>query len=220
MSATAETFDEVEFQAGGKYFRGSKCLLSSYSSYFKRKFQSGTAPYLIENVDATSMEIILEILYSGSTVKIAAHNVASLLIASEHLELQEMLKFCRKFLSKNLDQVSTCDDFLNMNYRNVNHVISKVDRAWANETKVFRAIENWTRHYRHFDPRHVKYVELFTLMKLNRLHSSYLKNVVLKSSLVNDNYACVGLIMQQLQKRSKSRRAMERHRRKARRLNK
>ena len=187
-----DAFKDVEFKAGGKMFKASKILLSSYSPFLERKFLSEGSPYDLEEVDAASMEETLEILYTEKIDVIRPNNVASLLMTAKYLEIDEIVKCCRELISKNLDQVSSSDQFVNLPHSIVKDIIQNLYcdscEFKPKEAKVFRAIEKWGKS----DPesRAKSYCDLFLLVNLDDLARQFLKNEVLTSRFVSSCRRC------------------------------
>ena len=113
----AEVHTDVCLKAGEKRFRAHRLILSCYSMYFRKMFQTEMEEkyddtVTIEGVDAISLELLIDFIYTGH-ICINQKNVFDLLAASDYLQINESKQFCFDFMF-NLISVETCLEVLKM----------------------------------------------------------------------------------------------------------
>ena len=134
-SRKAGILTDVCIKAGGKNLPVHRLILSSYSGYFRTILQTEMEEkyahsVTIEGVDETSLEALIEFIYTGK-ILINQKNIFDLLAASDYLQIDEAKQFCFDFLFNSIS-VETCFKVLNMAdlYQNNNLL---------NETRIFIA---------------------------------------------------------------------------------
>ena len=105
------TFTDVRIKVEEAEFPVHKCVLSSFSPYFKAMFTTGLAEtdqevVTLNGVEPGMISGLLDYAYTG-TVTITKHNVQSMLSAANLLEILPVRDACCQFLDKNMDE-SNC----------------------------------------------------------------------------------------------------------------
>ena len=110
-SRKAEMHTDICITGRSKSFRAHRLILSCYSAYFKKMFQTEMEEkhahtVSIKSVDDTSLGLLIEFIYTGK-ISINQENVFDLLAASDYLQIDEAKQFCFDFLP-NVISVSSC----------------------------------------------------------------------------------------------------------------
>ena len=104
---------DLTFLVGCKEFPCHRIILASSSSYFQalltHKFKENNLHSVeIHNIDAEIFSMLLHYIYSGQ-IEIDHNNVQDILIASDMLQLEEVVQFCCHFLSISLNENNVVD---------------------------------------------------------------------------------------------------------------
>ncbi|XP_023329218.1 kelch-like protein 12 isoform X2 [Eurytemora carolleeae] len=104
------TFTDVRIKVEEQEFPAHRCVLSSFSPYFRAMFTAGLAESDMEVVPLQGVEPdmirnLLEFAYTGS-ISITKHNVQNLLSAANLLEVLEVRDACCQFLDRNMDETN------------------------------------------------------------------------------------------------------------------
>ena len=99
---------DLTFVIGCKEFSCHRIILASSSSYFQvlltHKFKENNLNSIeIHNIEPEIFSILLHYIYSGQ-IEIDNNNVQDILIASDMLQLEEVVQFCCHFLSISLNE--------------------------------------------------------------------------------------------------------------------
>jgi hypothetical protein len=103
---------DVVIRSGSTTIKAHKCVLAAGSKYFKACFtnsmiESGsTEPLDLHNIDESSLEAVVDYIYTGS-INLSDANYLQILDAANQLELPKLVESCCSFLLSNLD-VSNC----------------------------------------------------------------------------------------------------------------
>ena len=105
------TFTDVKIKVEESEFSVHKCVLSSFSPYFKAMFTGGLVEaaqdvVTLHNVEPTMISGLIDYAYTGQ-ITITKHNVQSMLSAANLLEILPVRDACCQFLDKNMDE-SNC----------------------------------------------------------------------------------------------------------------
>ena len=97
---------DVCIKAGEKSFQAHRLILSCCSGYFRTVFLTDAKEKYgntveIEEVDATSLELLIYFIYTGK-LDINQKNVFELLPASDYLQIDEAQQLCLHFLSNSI----------------------------------------------------------------------------------------------------------------------
>ena len=122
------TFTDVRIKVEEAEFPVHKCVLSSFSPYFKAMFTTGLAEtaqdvVTLNGVEPSMISGLLDYAYTGQ-VTITKHNVQSMLSAANLLEILPVRDACCQFLDKNMDEsnclgihcfaeIHSCTDLMN-----------------------------------------------------------------------------------------------------------
>lgn len=104
------TFTDVRIRVEEQEFPVHKCVLSSFSPYFKAMFTAGLAEsdmevVTLQGVEPEMIERLIEYAYTGE-ITINKHNVQSLLSAANLLEVLHVRDACCQFLDRNMDETN------------------------------------------------------------------------------------------------------------------
>ena len=225
---------DVCVKAGEKSFYAHRLILSCYSLYFRGMFQSEMKEKFadaveIEGVDETSLESLIEFIYSGK-VSINKENVYHLLAASDYLQIEQAKQFCFNFLSRTLS-VSTCFEISNMadTYRDndlsnktFQFIVDNFHQVSINENFMSQSKQNIhdliskmnlicidkrlihdaiIGWVNHNESRKKDFAELFQLLDLSKLSSPFLAETILTETLVTENQFCYDEVEKILQTR-------------------
>lgn len=103
---------DVVICSGSTSVKAHKCVLAAGSKYSKACFtnsmkESGsTEPLDLSNIDESSLELVIDYIYSGS-ISLTDANYLQILDAANQLELPKLVESCCSFLLSNLD-VTNC----------------------------------------------------------------------------------------------------------------
>jgi len=122
------TFTDVKIKVDEVEFPVHKCVLSSFSPYFKAMFTAGLVEtgqdiVTLNGVEPIMISSLIEYAYTGEII-INKHNVQSLLSAANLLEVLPVRDACCQFLDKNMDEsnclgihcfaeIHSCTDLMN-----------------------------------------------------------------------------------------------------------
>ena len=236
-----ELFTDVCVNAGNKSFQAHRLILSFYSGHFKTIFleeseKDGDNIRLVvelndEKVDATSLEYLIDFIYSGE-ININQQNVASLLATSDYLQIDDAKQYCFEYLESNIS-VNTCGEVLRIAdlYQNVALLSKSLKYICSNIRKItlpneFKLItkqhllefvdklneEHIEQRFiydvimgwvKHNAKRKEVFAELFQRLDLRKLTSSFLANTVSNEILVKENRVCWNLVKEASAKKSR-----------------
>jgi len=105
------TFTDVRIRVGEEEFPVHRCVMSSFSPYFRAMFTAGLAEsemdvVTLQSVEPEMIKQLINFAYTGAIV-INKHNVQNLLSAANLLEVLQVRDACCQFLDRNMD-VSNC----------------------------------------------------------------------------------------------------------------
>ena len=108
------------------FLSAHKVVLSAATEYFNAMFLSGLSEQnskeiVLNGIDAETFAILLDYMYTGE-LKLRSNNAASVLIASDMLNLTYVVKKCICFLSQNLN-VENCLTLWNLAERYSFHTL-------------------------------------------------------------------------------------------------
>lgn len=106
-----KTFTDVMIKVDDQEFPVHRCVLSSFSPYFRAMFTAGLAEsemdvVTLQGVEPDMIRNLVEFAYTGS-ITINKNNVQNLLSAANLLEVLKVRDACCKFLDRNMDE-SNC----------------------------------------------------------------------------------------------------------------
>ncbi|CAK8685784.1 unnamed protein product [Clavelina lepadiformis] len=98
---TTKDFCDFTIKAGGKQFLVHKCVVGSYSEYFKKMFttkmkESYSNEGSVKEVSGPTMALIINFIYT-SCIILTHENVYDVLEAAEYLRITSLKEYCRKF---------------------------------------------------------------------------------------------------------------------------
>ena len=105
------SFTDVKIQVEDSQFPVHKCVLSSFSPYFKAMFTAGLLEteqdvVTLNGVEPSMISSLIDYAYTGE-IPITKHNVQNMLSAANLLEILPVRDACCQFLDKNMDE-SNC----------------------------------------------------------------------------------------------------------------
>ena len=196
------------------------CFSSVFEKMFKvemrEKYEHDVE---IDGFDGKAIRSLIDYIYNGS-IDISNENVVKLLQGADYLQLQEVKEFCFEFLasiiasdnciallkmgqlyqddkfthqvyrymSDYFNEVAESDDFKNLSHDDVKELISNVNRSSLQECSVYEGIMNWIKH--ELESRESKLLDLFRLIDIDKLSAGFMKEVVLKDDLVQNDIEC------------------------------
>lgn len=104
----------------------------------------------------------------------------------------ELLDAANSFLEKNFVDVAQCDEFLQLNIKNLVEIIKKDDLNIRSEEQIFEAVLSWVKTK--CDERKEFLPELLGNVRLPLLSPQYLSDRVLSESIIRENIECRDLI--------------------------
>ncbi|CAK8684650.1 unnamed protein product [Clavelina lepadiformis] len=112
-----DRFNDVKIKVDNETFPANRMVLSCYSDYFDRMFQTNMMEryqdqVVVKEVSKTSMKLIIEFIYTGN-IKINKGNVRDLLSAADMLCINDVKIFCIEFLEMSIT-VDTCFTILSL----------------------------------------------------------------------------------------------------------
>ena len=227
-SRKARILTDACINAGKKSIRAHRLILSCYSGYFRAMFQTEMEEkyvhtVTIEGVDETSLESLIEFIYTGK-ISINQENVFDLLAASDYLQIDKAKQFCFDFLFNSIS-AETCLKVLKVanSYKksilsrktvqfivnNFEKVSSQCDFKSQSRESIFALISQIKTNrinerlvydaiigwVKHNKSRNDDFVELFQRLDLSRFSSSFLAKIVSTEPLVLENHTCSNLVM-------------------------
>ena len=196
------------------------CFSSVFEKMFKVEMREKyERDVKIDGFDGKAIKSLIDYIYNGS-IDISNENVVKLLQGADYLQLQEVKEFCFEFLasiiasdnciallkigqlyeddkfthqvyryvSDNLNEVVRSDDFKNLSHDDVRKLISNVNRSSLQECLVYEGIMNWIKH--EVESRESKLFDSFRLIDIDKLSAGFMKEVVLKDDLVQNDIEC------------------------------
>lgn len=105
-----KTFTDVCIQVDQQEFPVHKCVLTSFSPYFRAMFTAGLSEtdkkvVQLQGVEPEMIRNLVEFAYTGS-ITINKHNVQNLLSAANLLEVLQVRDACCQFLDRNMDETN------------------------------------------------------------------------------------------------------------------
>ena len=100
-------FNDVIIKAGDTSIPANRMVLSCFFSFFEQIFTSETNHQVndsvvdIPDVDGKSLELLIQYIYTGQ-ICIDSDNVLNVLAAVDHLEMNEVKRFCFEFLENSI----------------------------------------------------------------------------------------------------------------------
>ena len=232
-------FTDVCVNAGNKSFQAHRLILSFYSGHFKTIFLEESekdddnirlaVELNDEQVDATSLESLIDFIYSGK-ININKQNVLRLLATSDYLQIDDAKQYCFEYLESNIS-VETCGEVLKIAdlYQNVallskslkyicsnirkiappdefklitkQHLLEFVDKLNEEHIEVRIIYDVIIGWVRYNAKRKEVFAELFQRLDLRKLTSSFLANTASKEILVRDNRICWNLVIEAMKLR-------------------
>ena len=142
---------------------------------------AGADYFQIDEVKTFCFEYLMDQITCG--------NWNDVLVAAKLYRSNELLKQVSEFVTNHFDKIIQTTDFKNFTKDDLISIVSSnLNRSKVNELSVYQAIVNWIKHNE--DERKREFVELFQLMKLNRLSYGVLQDI-LSENLVQQNFTCV-----------------------------
>ncbi|CAK8688210.1 unnamed protein product [Clavelina lepadiformis] len=105
---TTKDFCDFTIKAGGKQFPVHKCVVGSFSDYFKKMFtpkmrESYSNEGSVKEVSGPTMASIITFIYT-SCIILTHDNVYYVLEAAEYLRITSLKEYCRKFFKASLNE--------------------------------------------------------------------------------------------------------------------
>lgn len=103
---------DLIISSGSTTIKAHKCVLAAGSKYFRACFTNSmiesesTDPLELNNIDESSLEAVIDYIYTGR-IYLSDANYLQILDAANQLELPKLVEKCCKFLLSNLD-ISNC----------------------------------------------------------------------------------------------------------------
>ena len=222
---------DVCIKAGEKSFQAHRLILSCCSGYFRTVFLTDTKEKYgntveIEEVDATSLELLIYFIYTGK-LDINQKNVFELLPASDYLQIDEAQQLCLHFLSNSISietwfKILKMTDLYQNNYilhkafpflnNNFALISSKIDFKLQSKPNLLYLLSHLdscrvnqrllydaiTGWVKHEESRKDDFAELFQILDLNKFSSSFLTDTISTDTLVIENHLCTRLVMNAL----------------------
>ncbi|XP_076807802.1 kelch-like protein 25 [Clavelina lepadiformis] len=112
-----DRFNDVKIKVENETFPANRMVLSCYSDYFDRMFQTNMMEryqdeVVMNEITKTSMKLIIEFIYTGN-IKINKGNVRDLLSAADMLCINDVKIFCVEFLEMSIT-MDTCFTILSL----------------------------------------------------------------------------------------------------------
>ncbi|CAK8677570.1 unnamed protein product [Clavelina lepadiformis] len=104
---TTKDFCDFTIKAGGKQFPVHKCVVGSFSEYFKKMFttkmrESYSNEGSVKEVSGPTMASIINFIYT-SCIILTHDNVYDVLEAAEYLRVTSLKEYCREFFKASLN---------------------------------------------------------------------------------------------------------------------
>ncbi|XP_076812937.1 kelch-like protein 12 [Clavelina lepadiformis] len=104
---TTKDFCDFTIKAGGKLFLVHKCVVGSFSEYFKKMFttkmsESNCNEGSVKEISGPTMASIINFIYT-SRIILTNDNVYDVLEAAEYLWTISLKEYCRKFFKASLN---------------------------------------------------------------------------------------------------------------------
>ncbi|XP_076811679.1 kelch-like protein 12 [Clavelina lepadiformis] len=104
---TTKDFCDFTIKAGGKQFPVHKCVIGSFSEYFKKMFttkmsESYLNEGIVKEVSSPTMASIISFIYT-SCIILTHDNVYDVLEAAEYLCITSLKEYCKKFFKASLN---------------------------------------------------------------------------------------------------------------------
>ena len=114
-SKNTGAFTDVCIKTAKRKFQAHQLMLSCYSLYFRRMFQTQikgnpSDAVKIEGIEDTVLESLLSFIYTG-TMFLDSTNISDLIAASDYLEMDEAKLYCFDFLKQKIS-TDTCFEAL------------------------------------------------------------------------------------------------------------
>ena len=199
----------------------SKFFEKTFQVEMKEKYENSVT---IPNISTKSTQIIIKFIYTGETA-IDNGNVMDLLSAADYLLMDDVKQYCFAFLAsilniencfeilskaqlyENYSLESVAYAYINDNFANIIEpntlndlpikdlisYLKNINRKIISEQLMYQTVINWTKHNK-FSCKN-KFVELFQLLKLDKLPHDFLMTVVVQESLVKENLVCLTSVM-------------------------
>ena len=190
------------------------CYSTYFEGMFKLQMRERYENIIeIKTIDWRELRALIDFIYTGS-IKINEQNVMKLLSGADYLQLHEVKEFCFEFLRShitadnslgilktadlyrneslnkemlqyigiNLDQILQTDDFKQLSDKELISCIAQLDRSQVNESSIFEAIVAWCNYDK--EAREPKFSGLFKMVRLQKVPTDYLEEVILEEELV------------------------------------
>ena len=202
----------------------SKFFEKTFQVEMKEKYESSVT---MHNISMKSMQTIIDFIYTGKIV-IDNGNVMDLLSAADYLFVDEVKQYCFEFLASVLNTENCVeilskaqlyensslesdayayinDNFANiikantlndLHFKDIISCLKNIDRKKISEQLMYQTIINWTKHDE--SSRKNDFVELFQLMKLDKLPYDFFMTVVVQEKLIKEYLVCLSSVIDTL----------------------
>jgi len=107
-------FSDVTLYVEGKPVLAHRNILSARSRVFKAMFEhqlteSNTGEVQIEDMEFSTVKLMLEFIYTGNTPELTTETAMNLLSAADRYELERLKVICEEYLCKHLDEDNCLD---------------------------------------------------------------------------------------------------------------
>uniref|UniRef100_A0A8C6WRA1 Kelch like family member 10 n=1 Tax=Neogobius melanostomus TaxID=47308 RepID=A0A8C6WRA1_9GOBI len=200
-------------QIGNDKFPVHKVILCSASNFFRAKFlrwdHNGRKEFRIGGISSEIMALVLDYIYTES-ITISENNVQDLVMATDMLNLVDLVQMCFKFMQGQLCPANCIgiwrfSDFVispdtrDLAWRYiVNHfeevvVCEEFQELTVQELiSITEAILHWTNHA--LEERKREFPQLLTKVRLSQIPLEYIQTKVIHNTLVENNYDCVNTV--------------------------
>ena len=198
----------------------SKFFEKTFQVEMKEKYENSVT---FHNISTKSMQTIIKFIYTGK-ITIDNGNVMDLLSAADYLLMDDVKQYCFEFLASALNTENCVeilskaqlyenyslksnaftyisDNFANiieantlndLHFKDIISCLKNIDRKKISEQLMYQTIINWTKHDEF--SRKNDFVELFQLLKLDKLPHDFFMTVVVEESLVKENLVCLSSV--------------------------
>ena len=205
----------------------SEFFRTMFTSEMKKRYEQNII--IRADLDPDAVKILVDFVYT-ETIIINNENILQLLHAADYLQMTEPKQFCVEFLEsiisidnclsilgvallykiENLQNlahqtmnphfktVAESNEFKALGKDDVTKCIVRLDRSCLQEVWIYEAIISWVKYDQR--ARKLEFVDLFELIKLDRLPMQFLKDTVATEELVEADYSCLKLIKNALRK--------------------
>ncbi|GBN10934.1 Kelch-like protein 40b [Araneus ventricosus] len=176
-------------------FRIHRVVLTQRSEYFRALFNTNLKKEIvvIPNIDCKILESILVYIYTG-TIALDEKNICDIMVASDYLLLDDLMKRCHSFVIQNMTS-NSCLSSLSIAClfeRSRRTVTESKSLNVTSERTVWEAIISWTEANSSIRLSHVP--ALLTCLKLDEEVDENLAAEILSHAIVSRNPHCFGFM--------------------------